>query len=455
MLKDLTGAPKKVGDLFACNWCSGLTTLSGTLEYCVWLSCQNCSSLVSLEGLRNVTVKDSIICTGCSNLTSLEGCPAEIKEINLRDCPSLKHIEFIPQGCKVQADANVTNMLAMQLAKNSDDMDLATRIKEWVKIVNNYADKFTVNSDGTVDFDNFVLTNKVDYKPEWLNLGKVRCLSIWDKNSEVIKRWAPSEVEEIAIKDCDEISDLSCLSGLKSATKLTIDTCKKLESTKGIGHLTLNCIEISNCEKLSKLEDFPKMIGPRPYVRISHTDIKNTDGIGDDPVNYFILSYNGKLTDITGAPKTAQMLAILGSPKLTSLKNCPDIINPDSHQYFSIDGDRYNISFDNIGVENLEGFESKDAVSVCIKNCKKLKSLDCNKLKCDIIKAQKCPALEWTGDTIDSCNRFKFINCPSLSVDKTLMNFNPTYVYFKKCPKVPGRIELKEMLPPGCKVYNV
>lgn len=345
-------------------------------------------------------------------------------------------------------------MLAKKLDKDSTGMDLTTKIKQWVKIVGNYADKFNVNSDGTVDFDSFMVTDKVDYKPVWLNIGKIRCLSIWDKSSEVIKRWVPNEVEQIDIKNCHEITDLTCLEGLKKVNKLTINTCKKLQSTRGISHLTLEIIEINDCEKLSKLEDFPKMSGPKPYIRISHTSIKNTDGIGNDPVNHFILSYNSKLTDITDAPKTTQMLTILGSPKLNSLRNCPNI-NSDSHQFFVIDGDRYNISLANIGIENLEGLESKGVVGVCIKDCKKLKSLDCDKLKCDVMKTQRCPALEQTGDTISSCDKFKFINCPSLVVDETLANFNPTYVYFKKCPKVPTRDKLKEMLPPGCKIYNV
>lgn len=175
----------------------------------------------------------------------------------------------------------------------------------------------------------------------------------------------------------------------------------------------------------------------------------------NDPVSRFVLSYNSKLTDITDTPKTTQVLAILGSPKLNSLKNCPDIVNSEVYQYFSIEGDRYNVSLANIGVENLEGLGSKDLVSVCIKDCKKLKSLDCDKLKYDVIKTQKCPALERIGDTIDSCDKFKFVNCPSLVVDETLKNFNPTYAYFKKCPKVPTRDKLKEMLPPKCKIYNV
>lgn len=454
MLRDLTGAPKKV-ELFACNWCSGLTTLSGTLEECEGLTCQNCTSLVSLKGLRKTTVKNSITCTGCTNLSSLEGCPTGIKEINVRSCPSLKYIEFIPQGCKVHADANVINLLAKQLSKNSSGMDLATKVKEWVKIADNYVDKFTVNSDGTVDFNNFTLSDKIDYKPEWLNIGKIRCLSIWDKDSESIKKWIPKEVEIITIRNCDKITDLTCLEGLERASDLTIASCKNLQSTRGLSHLTLRLIEISDCGKLSKLEGFPKMSGHSPSISISHTSIKNTDGMCNDPVSRFILSYNSKLTDITDTPKTTQVLAVLGSPKLNSLKNCPDVVNSEAYQYFSIEGDRYNVSLANIGVENLEGLGSKDLVSVCIKDCKKLKSLDCDKLKYDVIKAQKCPALERTGDTIDSCDKFKFVNCPSLVVDETLKNFNPTYAYFKKCPKVPTRDKLKEMLPPGCKIYNV
>ena len=63
-LKSLKGAPKKVGESFACNYCDSLETLEGAPEEVGgWFNCFKCKTQFTEEDVRKVSnVKKEIHC---------------------------------------------------------------------------------------------------------------------------------------------------------------------------------------------------------------------------------------------------------------------------------------------------------------------------------------------------------------------------------------------------------
>ena len=97
-LKDLIGAPKKVGESFSCHGCTSLKDLIGApKEVGAVFSCQGCTSLKSLKGAPK-KVGESFSCIGCTSLESLEGAPEKVGwNFYCDKCISLKSLEGAPE----------------------------------------------------------------------------------------------------------------------------------------------------------------------------------------------------------------------------------------------------------------------------------------------------------------------------------------------------------------------
>lgn len=97
-LKNLKGAPEKVGCSFKCNDCKSLISLEGApKEVGQNFDCSYCNSLTSLEGSPE-KVGWTFSCTDCNSLTSLEGAPKEVdRSFNCSWCESLVSLKGAPK----------------------------------------------------------------------------------------------------------------------------------------------------------------------------------------------------------------------------------------------------------------------------------------------------------------------------------------------------------------------
>ena len=97
LLKDLTGAPKKVGTNFNCNECTSLESLEGApKEVGANFDCGNCTSLKSLEGAPE-EVGVGFSCDGCTSLKDLIGAPEKVGSFYCNGCTSLKSLKGAPK----------------------------------------------------------------------------------------------------------------------------------------------------------------------------------------------------------------------------------------------------------------------------------------------------------------------------------------------------------------------
>ena len=100
-LKDLKGAPKKVGEYFNCSNCASLESLEGAPEkvgrsfYCL-----GCISLKDLKGAPK-EIKYDFSCIDCTALKDLTGAPKEVGFFSCRGCTSLKSLKGAPEKAHI------------------------------------------------------------------------------------------------------------------------------------------------------------------------------------------------------------------------------------------------------------------------------------------------------------------------------------------------------------------
>ena len=143
-LKNLEGAPTR-SETFNCSGC-GLETLKGgevlkncdyvilrncknlvSLEGCPdgeTLYCEHCTSLKSLDGLKNTNFK-TIYSGDCADLTSINGVPNTCKKLWVNDCVNLKALDGLSNNCKKVACNNCTSLTSVKGADNVKEIYLS------------------------------------------------------------------------------------------------------------------------------------------------------------------------------------------------------------------------------------------------------------------------------------------------------------------------------------------
>ena len=211
-LLSLEGAPEKVGGDFSCFGCSSLTSLEGAPKKVGGdFSCSRCSSLTNLKGAPE-KVGGDFSCSRCSSLTNLKGAPREVgKGFSCDQCVSLTSLESAPKEVSYFYCGSCSSLTSLEGAPEKVGGD------------------FYCNNCSSL--------TSLKGSPKEV-AGRFSCNNC---SSLTSLKGAPEKVEDVF--DCSDCSSLMSLEGAP-------------EKVGGY----FNC---SNCSSLTSLKGAPKNLGDR------------------------------------------------------------------------------------------------------------------------------------------------------------------------------------------------